>query len=171
MPPQIVTDRLTLVPLSLRQVYLYLDENFSLEKELGALNYPRKVPKELLDPINLVILPSLENPDRKNIYYTLWVMICRKSNQIVGDLCFKGPPNKFGEMELGYGTYPDFQKKGYMTNAITGLVEHIAKDREVKSVIAETNKDNLASIKTLKKANFIQFRETEKTVWWKIKTR
>ena len=36
---------------------------------------------------------------------------------MIGDLCMVGEPNADGEIEIGYGTYEQFQGKGFMTKS------------------------------------------------------
>jgi len=36
---------------------------------------------------------------------------------MVGHLCIVREPNAKGEVEVGYGTYDEFQNKGFMTEA------------------------------------------------------
>lgn len=42
---------------------------------------------------------------------------------MVGDICIVGEPNASGEIEIGYGTYEEFQQKGFMTEAVGGIIK------------------------------------------------
>jgi len=62
-----------------------------------------------------------------------------------------GEPNEAGEIEIGYGTYDDCRGKGYMKEAVGGMLRWVEKQPIVKFVIASTEKTNIASFTILEK--------------------
>ena len=54
---------------------------------------------------------------------------------MVGDLCIVGEPNANGEIEIGYGTYEEFQNKGFMTEVVRGIIEWAKAQITVKSIL------------------------------------
>ncbi|HYH13795.1 MAG TPA: GNAT family N-acetyltransferase, partial [Flavisolibacter sp.] len=76
--------------------------------------------------------------------------------------------NTDGEVEIGYGIYPQFQKKGYMTEAVGVICQWAFEQNRVASVLAETNNTNTASQKVLMKNGFKAFLETNKMTWWRL---
>ncbi len=87
---------------------------------------------------------------------------------MVADVCFKGMPNAAGEIEIGYGTYDEFQGKGFMTEALGAMIEWAFSQPGVKTMLAETDQTNEASHRTLLKNNFKQDKEVDKMIWWKL---
>ena len=87
---------------------------------------------------------------------------------MVGDLCIVGEPNADGEIEIGYGTYDEFQNKGFMTEIVSGIIDWAKNQSTVKSIIASTDKTNIAFFKVLEKNNFIKIGETETLYNWKL---
>ena len=87
---------------------------------------------------------------------------------MVGDLCFVGPPDPLGEIEIGYGTYEDFREKGYMTEAVGGMIGWARTQHGVSAIRASTEKDNPASFKVLQKNGFIQCGEMEALLLWRL---
>jgi RimJ/RimL family protein N-acetyltransferase len=87
---------------------------------------------------------------------------------MVGDLCFVGEPDADGEIEIGYGTYEEFQRKGFMTEAVGGMIQWARKQPEIKAIIASTDKSNAASSSVLVRNNFIQVGETEALFKWRL---
>ena len=67
---------------------------------------------------------------RTYLFSTLWTIILKEENKMVGDLCFVGEPDAEGEIEIGYGTYDEFRKRGYMTEAVNGMINWAIKTRE-----------------------------------------
>lgn len=87
---------------------------------------------------------------------------------MVADLCFTGEPNSEGEIEIGYGTYENQRGKGYISEAVGGMVEWTKSQQGIKSIIASTEKTNIASYKVLQKNNFIRTEENELLYHWKL---
>ena len=162
------TNRLRLIPLTYDQLIKYGRVDYSLERELGLQEISRSISSDLLEPLEQTILMNVANPNKNYLYSTLWIMILKTENKIVGDLCFKGEPNSEGEIEIGYGTYENFRNEGYMTEAVSGIINWAVVQPGIKSIIAETEKSNLASFRILEKNNFKKYRETEFMFWWKL---
>lgn len=87
---------------------------------------------------------------------------------MIGDLCIVGEPNSKGEIEIGYGTYDEFQGKGYMTEIVGGIIEWSKKQIIVHAITASTDKTNTASFKVLEKNNFTKIGESETLFHWKL---
>ena len=162
------TERLLIRPLSYRQLLLYVRPGPALEHDLGVKPHPRTLPDELREALEQVILPGVAQSGGHYLFSTLWTIIERTGHVMVGDLCFKGPPNEQGEIEVGYGTYPDFQNKGYMTQALGAVIQWAMHQPGVKAVLAETEKDNLPSHKTLLKNGFAAYQEVDQMIWWRL---
>ncbi len=93
-----------------------------------------------------------QNPSQRH-WYAVWQMSIADGTP-VGDLCFKGLSDQ-GEAEIGYGTYPGYEGRGYMTEAVIALTKWAAGQSGVKEVQAETELDNLASQRVLAKAGYL----------------
>ena len=87
---------------------------------------------------------------------------------MVDDLCIYGEMNADGEIEIGYGTYDEFQKQGFMTEIVKGIVDWVSTQKGVKSIIASTEKSNEASFTVLEKNNFVKIGESETLFNWKL---
>ncbi|MEO6694966.1 MAG: GNAT family N-acetyltransferase [Ignavibacteria bacterium] len=164
----IETDRLKIFPLSYKQILKYKDYKNELESELELNRSNFKLPLHLRKMIEKKILPQLAGKKEDFIFNTLWIIVDKKENLIVGDFGIKGSPNLLGEIEMGYGTHYPFQNKGYMTEAIKGFLRWTSTISEVKFILAETDKINIASIKVVEKNNFKMFKESKNSQWWRI---
>lgn len=165
----IETNRLILKPLTYNQLVKYARCDNSLEAELNLNETSRTMSPELLEALEQTILPNVADVTRDYLYSTLWTAISKTDNKMIGDLCIVGEPNPDGEIEIGYGTYEEFQGKGFMTEIVAGMIEWAKKQPQVKSVIASTDKTNIASFKVLEKNKFIKVGETETILNWKLK--
>lgn len=150
----IETERLLLRPLSSEQLKKYLQNDNSLEEELGLNKSRQKLSDELKEAIEYQILPSLQDSAKDYLYNTLWIAISKKSREIVGGLAFKGEPNAYGEIELGYGMYEAFQQQGLMSEMVASIVSWAKSRNEVLAIRANSGKNNVASSKVLVKNGF-----------------
>ncbi len=167
----IETKRLILKPLTYDQLLKYAKSDNSLEKELNLNETSRIISPQLKEALEETILPNVADKDKNYLYSTLWTAISKAENKMVGDLCIIGEPNTDGEIEIGYGTYDEFQGKGFMTEMVGGIIEWARSQPIVKSIIASTDKTNAASFKVLQKNSFIKIGETETSFNWKLEVK
>lgn len=167
----IETERLILKPLTYDQLVKYSNGDNSLEEELNLNETSRKISDELKEALEQTILPNVADTTKNYLYSTLWTAISKAENKMIGDLCIVGEPNAEGEIEIGYGTYSEFQNKGFMTEMVSGIIEWAKTQPIVKSIIASTDKTNTASFKVLKKNNFVKIGETETLFNWRLEMR
>lgn len=93
----------------------------------------------------------LEHPDQWE-WYAIW-MIELKDGAHIGELCFKGL-SADGVAEIGYGISEEYQNNGYATEAVRAILEWAFALPEVTAIEAETDSDNTASKRVLKKCGF-----------------
>jgi RimJ/RimL family protein N-acetyltransferase len=164
----IETARLILKPLTYDQLVKYIACDHTLERELKLNDSSRTISPELKEAFEETILPNVADTTKNYLYSTLWTAISKAENRMIGDLCIVGEPNAEGEIEIGYGTYDEFQGKGYMTEIVVGIIQWAQTQHIVKSIIASTDKKNTASFKVLEKNGFIKKGETETLFHWKL---
>ncbi len=161
-------ERLRIKPLSYSQLVKYIQVDNSLETELNLNETSRTISQELKDALEQTILPNVADTSKNYLYSTLWTVISKAENKMVGDLCFVGEPNANGEVEIGYGTYDEFQNRGFMTEAVGGMIEWAKQQPEVKAIIASTDKTNSASYSVLLKNNFTKVEGTDALFNWRL---
>jgi Acetyltransferases, including N-acetylases of ribosomal proteins len=122
----LTTPRLFLIPLTSAQLLQYLACDGSLEKSLGICHAERTIPPALREALEAAIIPAVADESKNYLYSTLWTAVLKDENCIIGELCMMGEPNAAGEVEIGYGTYPEYQGRGFMTEFIQGMVAWLA---------------------------------------------
>jgi [ribosomal protein S5]-alanine N-acetyltransferase len=164
------TERLTIKILNGHELTAYTSDPVEFAKENSLHVFQTMLEPELIETINSCFLPFINDPGKEYIFYTLWLMIERTSQTIVGALCFHSEPEN-GLVEIGYGTNEAFRHKGFMTEALIGLLDWIKIRDDIDFVIAETDNDNFASIKTLEKAGFIknEANESSSNFYYKLR--
>ena len=162
------TPRLILKPLTHSQLLKYLRNDHSLEEELNLNQTSRVVSDELKEALEKVIIPNVTNTEKNYLYCTMWTAILKSDRKMIGDLCFVDEPNEAGETEVGYGTYNEFQGKGYMSEMLGGIIQWARTQPKIRTILASTDNDNAASIKVLQKNNFILTHQSESSFSWKL---
>lgn len=162
------TSRLFIIPLNYDQLLRYSKFDGSLEKELGVLPSKIEFTEELKMTLEKFMIPYIIQYPDHILYATIWAIILKSENVMVGDIGFKGAPSDKGLVEIGYGTYPDFFNKGIMTEALSSITQWAFSQDGIDIILAETDKSNISSQRVLKKNNFLPFAETELMYWWRL---
>lgn len=94
------------------------------------------------------------HPDKRE-YYAAWLILLKEeAKRHIGDFSFKGITED-GMIEIGYGIKPEYEGKGYMTEAVKAIAKWAYERPEVTRIEAEAAENNIASIRVLTKAGFI----------------
>ncbi|GCD11506.1 GNAT family N-acetyltransferase [Clostridium tagluense] len=173
---EVTTQRLKIVPLDIENYRLYIENSNEMEENLG-LKITNKIWDENIKGAFQYRFKKVSENKERYLWETLWIVICKEENCEIASLMIKGYPNEMGEVIIGYGTNETFQNKGYMTEAVEGLIKWIFTNPKALSIVADTEKTNIASHRVLEKNGFIKYKESVKTsdegeveelVWWRL---
>ena len=135
----ITTERMFIVPLSKQQLQAKVEKE--LDEEM------KQAYSEMLDG-------CIKNPEQ-HFWYTVWVMQLKDDTKSpIGDLCFKGL-NENGMVEIGYGIEPEYEGRGFTTEAVIAMTKWAFAQPGVLRIEAETEPDNIASQRVLQKSGFV----------------
>lgn len=162
----IETDRLEIIPLTGKQLKLSIEDMSSLEKELNFTYKGDLLEGFFLDIFKSQLKITLEDEDNY-MYHTFWFIIRKEDRICIGSSDFKDVPNENGEIEIGYGITKPFEHKGYMTECVQAMCTWGLNQKNIKSIIAETECDNIPSQNVLKRCSFKKYKE-EETMWWRL---
>jgi len=160
----IETERLLIKPLTARELKQAVRSPNDLTKGLGVIPSHSLIGEETKEAIENDLLPNIDKPSKDYLFYTMWMIIWKEEKAIVGAICFHGEPDENGKVEIGYGTDIKYRNKGFMTEAIAGVIQWIQKNRNVKLITAETESSNIASAKVLEKNNFKRGKNINKSL-------
>jgi len=164
----IETARLIIMPLTHSQLLQYKSNDSSLDAALNLRPSSRIISEDLQEALELTVLPNVAAQRNNYLFSTLWAIISKEENMVVGDLCFMGEPNANGEIEIGYGTYEGFKKRGFMTEAVRAMVKWAERQPNVRSIIASTKKGNVASYSVLLNNDFLMVCVTDTLFKWEL---
>lgn len=167
---ELKTKRLRLLCLELEEMEVYKDSVWKFEDSMGLIhNLPSDQGDELAgDYYGAYLYQKENNPNFDSLWYCIWVFVNMADNKICGGACFKGNPNEKEEVEIGYGIDDEYQNQGYATEAIGELITWAHNQKGVKNVLAETEKENIASHKVLQKLGMTKCSEDGDNYYWKL---
>lgn len=160
------TERLLLIPFTKLICQLVNDKNFEGLKNKGLIPGDGYPDQETLDTIPKIIL-NLELVNTPTGFES-WLIIIKQEMKIIGDIGFKGIPNQFGEVDLGYGIIETEQRKGYAIEAAKALSNWAFSHPNVKKITAKCLIDNYGSVKILEKLNFKKTAQDESMQYWSL---
>ena len=95
---------------------------------------------------------AIKYPESRE-WFAMW-LIEDADGKRIGELCFKGL-SADGAAEIGYGIEPEFQNRGYATEAVKAVTAWAFSQPGVSCITAETDESNIASQSVLIKSGFI----------------
>lgn len=162
------TERLVLIALAREHLELALNNLDQLAADLKIQASDAVFSDESRQAM-LIKISRMDHVERRlHPWYTYFLLVQRSDRQAVGVCGFKGAPTMYGSVELGYAMHEGFRNRGYMTEAVRGLVQWAFTQENCTCVTAETLRDNIASQKVLTKAGLTLHRAADKMLYWKV---
>lgn len=162
----IETDRLYLIPLTVHQLRLWVEDISSLEKALNCSYNAEPLEGQFLD----IVKGQLEITEKDEInylYHSFWFLVRKTDRAVVGSADFKNIPDENNEVEIGYGLGKAHEHNGYMTEAVKAMCEWAMAQENISHVIAETDIDSPRSQNILKRCGFVLYKQNG-TLWWRL---
>jgi RimJ/RimL family protein N-acetyltransferase len=161
------TRRLSLVCLTASQLECCLSDLPALEAEFGISIARDAINENVTRAVGMKLLKMAAMPLERRPWQTYWLIVVKEASVGAGFIGFKGLPNAEGETEIGYGLAPEYQGKGYMTEAVRALCDW-AFSHPLVSAVTATTVMNPASNRVLEKAGAQIVSVDEKSTNWKI---
>jgi ribosomal-protein-alanine N-acetyltransferase len=131
------TKNLKLVPKTLEEVYAAIEAMTPADRAELSADW-------------LALLHASTSADEWTHGFSL---VLRDSDTVVGSAGFKGPPAD-GVVEIAYGLSPEYQGRGYATEAAEALTAYAFSSGKVRVVRAHTLPESNASTRVLTKCGF-----------------
>lgn len=163
---RIRTSRLCLMPCSL-DVALSVIDGHRVVRTMPGIGLPDDWPaKDLMGILPWYVNQLKSDPELYG--WGIWLMIDSSSKQVIGDIGFKGKPEK-GAVEIGYSVIPAQQRQGYAFEAASAIVDWAFSHKEVSMVNGECEKNNIPSIRILEKLGMTRLEEDGGIIKWNIR--
>ena len=98
-------------------------------------------------------VPQVKSDPVVNKWFVRW-MVEKETREIVGSTSFHGPPDEQGMMEIGLGVHEHFQRRGYATEALTGMWLWVINQPGVELLRYTVDPNNDASVAVIRKFGF-----------------
>ena len=162
---ELETLRLRIIALDYEHFKMHLENNGALQRILKVAVTQEKV-GDWFEEIMRVPLSRMAKDLENQYWYSNWQIVQKEINTVIGGICFKGPPDSFGKVEIGYGVEKQYQNRGYATEAIQAVITWAFGQDKMKTVMAETDRDNIPSQSVLRKNGFIETGGNDELVFW-----
>ena len=159
------TPRLNLVPLSTQQLKWTLASPETLEQNLGIKFDTAIIDENVIRAIGMKLKKMAELPVEQHLWQTYWLIVERKTQTGIGLIGFKSPPDDAGLSEVGYGIASAWQNRGYMSEALRGLLDWAFEQPDCLGITA-TTVENPASRRVLEKLGAILVDKNENESSW-----
>jgi len=104
-----------------------------------------------VSPDWLAMLRQSSGPDPWRLGF---FVVHRDSRCVIGSAAYKGPPDPAGIVEIAYGIAPEYQRRGYATEAARALLEYAFATGTVRLARAHTRPEENPSTHVLRKCGF-----------------
>ncbi|MBK7378301.1 MAG: GNAT family N-acetyltransferase [Ignavibacteriales bacterium] len=153
MLDRIIFRELTTGRLTLRKLRLSDDkELYAIRSNDGVNKYLERSPAASIDEAQLFIKKINDGIDNNGWIY--WAIALKDDDKVIGTICIWNISSEDASGEIGYELKPEFQGRGFMSEAIKKVIDFGFNDMRLKSLEAFTHKENLPSIKLLERNNF-----------------
>jgi len=150
----IETTRLQLLPYTPEQLLALIDDVSVFETAMGLRAAKGLRDFIISDEVSPAWIERLRASSQPDPWTHGFAVVDRESHLIVGNVGFKGPPDDQGMVEIAYGIVPDYEGRGYATQAAALLVTFASANSDVTLIRAHTLPTNNASTHVLRKNGF-----------------
>lgn len=143
-------------PATVKLARAELHDQLEFAKLLAAKVPASWPPETLADALPLFLSWIEAAPEQVGWFgwYGLELAVDGSQPTLIGSCGFLGPPAA-GTVQIGYSVLPEFQRRGFATEMVNGIVAWAAAHLEVNRLIAETEWANPGSVRVLEKAGFV----------------
>ena len=165
-PKIILTERLILIAFTKEICHEILENNFDSLNRLGikkGLNWPDADMIENLPRIIKNLSKVISNTG-----FESWMIVKKETNEIIGDVGFKGLNTITNTCDIGYGIIQSERRNGFAEEACRALINWATTQDHEINITASTSLTNVGSIKLLEKISFIEYERDEEFIYWKL---
>ncbi len=148
------TLHLELIPYTPEQLLSLIDDVPEFEKKTGFIAAKGLRDFIISDEVSPAWIQKLRASSGPDPWTYGFAVVDRESRSVVGNAGFKGPPDQQGMVEIAYGIVPDYEGRGYATEAAALLVRFASGNSEVRLIRAHTLPTTNASTRVLTKCGF-----------------
>lgn len=154
---EIKTDRLRLIPLTAFQLAEWRKGRPFLEQHLGLkpsdMQISAGMEAEIEEALDFWEKYTADHPESYQ-WGTNWEIVLTEEQVSIGGIGMGGPPNRYGQVTVGYHIDVRRQRRGYAPEALQALRDWAMQTPSCTSMVAFTPVENVPSQKVLAKCGF-----------------
>lgn len=160
------SSRLQLLALDLVQLQLLQTDERILLETLQLHPSPIEVhPADFMpafeEALAHFVIPQVSRHPVDYPWFTHWLIIHRQERRLIGGIGLSGLPDEAGETMVGYFIDHRYERRGYASEALRGLLDWMAPEPSLRTVIATIPVGHEASKRVLLKNGFREDGEAE----------
>jgi ribosomal-protein-alanine N-acetyltransferase len=160
---KLTTDRTILFPIDIETMNAISNGTFNqISEYYHNEEWPENDLKEAL-PVFMELLKKNGNDG-----FNMWLIIEKKNNLIIGSAGYIGKPDNEGNIEIGFGIISSKRTEDFCYESVKALIKWGLDHDEVNGIIAQCDKSNIASRKTIQKLEFEYLNEKDDLLTWKL---
>jgi len=148
--PVLETERLILRQIKSADTEIY----YKMRMDPEIMRYMDTPFPQSIDEVREKIHKEIESFKNKQSIY--WVLELKESGEFIGGAGFWRLIKEHYRAEIGYQLFPQYWRNGYSYEALQAIIKFGFEKMELHSIEANTNPENIASIKLLQKIGFQQ---------------
>ena len=148
------TQNLRLVPNTPDHLLSLISGDVHFQNTFGLTPAPGFREFFVSDEISPAWVESLKAASGPDIWRDGFALVLDATDEVIGCAGFKGNPQPSGMVEISYGIVPEYQGKGYATEAAQALVDYAIDVGHATLLLAHTRREGIASQRVLQKCGF-----------------
>ena len=160
------TNRLLLIPVDSEILDSLLESDDAFSQKYDLINDGGEFLTPSLDYLRKIRQRLTDHPEEYP-FAVDYMIVVKDMKTVIGSIDYKYMPDDSGVSEIGYGMSPQYEGRGYMTEALSAMVSY-GKEYGLKRVIADTLIENTKSQNVLKRCGFT-FSKQEGNKYWFVK--
>ena len=157
------TNRLLLIPIDVEIIDALNESNKSFYVKYGYKNEGGEYLNPSPNYLHKIKSRLLDHPEEYPLAVD-YLIIVKDIKTVIGTIYYKYLPQD-GVSEIGYGMNPKFEGNGYMSEALTKMLE-FGKENGIKIVKADTLKTNIKSQNVLYRSGFLLEKREEELMYF-----
>ncbi len=160
------SERLTLIPYTTTICIEILDNDFTTITSMGLKPGKLWPDNEIIETIPRII----KNINKVGMPtgFESWMIIKTTTNEIIGDIGFKGFNRITSSADIGYGIVASERRNGYAFEACKTLINWAFENESLNTITASCLIDNIKSANLLKKLNFENIAIDDEFLYWSL---
>ena len=159
------TDRTDLIPATPEFVESLITQEYVRAGKLLNAVVPAGWPHDEAARAGLPIHLRAMREDAREEAWRIRLIMLRENRVVIGSVNLKGLPRENGDVEIGWGVSPEYQKQGIATEAARAVIEWVFSQEGVKRVTATIPEDNVVSIRVAEHLGMKPSEEMRRGLW------